>query len=140
MAVDCRDRLQRVLRAIHAQPARDGSLDDLADVAALSRVHFHRVFAAMTGETPAEALRRIRLNAPGHALVQGTAPVALVARTVGHGDPVAFSRALRAAYGLTPGAFRRRGQAMVLESKPCKEACPCSLSRSHPNRPGRRWA
>lgn len=124
MAVDYRDRLQRVLGAIHAQTARDWSLDDLADVAALSRFHFHRVFTAMSGETPAEALRRIRLNAAAHALVQGVAPVAFVARSVGYGDPVAFTRAFRAAYGLTPGAFRRRGQAMVLDSKTLQGGLP----------------
>ena len=136
MAVDYRDRLQRVLGAIHAEPARDWSLDDLADVAALSRFHFHRVFAAMTGETPAETLRRIRLNAAAHLLVREGAPVASVAHSVGYGDAVAFSRAFRAAYGLTPGAFRRRGQAMVLEAKTLQGGLPMFpvLITDHPAR------
>ena len=44
-------RLLRVIDDIHANPAGDLSLDALADVAALSRFRFHRVFRAMTGET-----------------------------------------------------------------------------------------
>lgn len=110
MTIDYRARLARVYSALHADLVRDLSLDDLADLAALSRFHFHRVFAAMTGETVAEARRRIRLNAAAHALVQTGAPVAEIGRAHGYGDAAAFGRAFRAAYGLSPAAFRRRGQ------------------------------
>ncbi|MEO5619329.1 MAG: AraC family transcriptional regulator, partial [Cypionkella sp.] len=41
-------RLLRVLDYIHDNPAGDLTLDALAEVAALSRFHFHRVFHAMT--------------------------------------------------------------------------------------------
>lgn len=117
MAVNYKDRLQRVLTAMHLQPAADLDLDQLADIAALSRFHFHRLFTAMTGETPAEALRRIRLNKAAHALVQGRLDVAAIGRSVGYADPVAFGRAFRLAYGVTPTAFRRRGQAMALQAR-----------------------
>lgn len=112
MAVNYKDRLLRVLAAMHADPAAELSLDRMADIAALSRFHFHRVFTAMSGETPAEALRRIRLNLAAHALAKGAEPVAEVARAVGYTDPAIFRRAFRAAYGLSPSAFRQRGQAL----------------------------
>ncbi|MFT5345881.1 MAG: AraC family transcriptional regulator, partial [Dinoroseobacter sp.] len=48
-------RLRRVLAYIHDNPAGDLSLDTLADVAAMSRFHWHRVFHGMTGETCAAA-------------------------------------------------------------------------------------
>lgn len=60
MANDYERRLMRVLDYIHDNPAGDLSLDALADVAALSRFHFHRVFRAMTGQTVAQAVRRLR--------------------------------------------------------------------------------
>jgi len=44
-------RILRVLAYIHDNPTADLSLDRLADVAAMSRFHWHRVFRAMTGET-----------------------------------------------------------------------------------------
>lgn len=109
MASDYRDRLTRVYDRIHADPAADLSLDELADVAALSRFHFHRVFAAMTGETVAQAVRRIRLNLAAHALVRTNAPVARIARDHGYPDPPSFARAFRAAYGQSPAAFRSAG-------------------------------
>ena len=43
-------RLLRVISYIHDNPAGDLSLDTLADVAAMSRFHWHRVFSAMMGE------------------------------------------------------------------------------------------
>lgn len=112
MAVDYRARLKRVYAAIHGDPAREHSLDELADLAALSRFHFHRVFAAMTGATLAEAVRRIRLNGAAHALVASRAPVAEVGRAHGYPVPASFTRAFRAAYGMTPGQFRARRQAL----------------------------
>ena len=48
------NRMIRVLDHIHDNPAGDLSLDALADVAAMSRFHWHRVFRAITGETAAQ--------------------------------------------------------------------------------------
>lgn len=75
-------RLIRVLDYIHDNPAGDLSLDALADVAALSRFHFHRVFHALMGETAAQAVRRMRMYRASVALVQTTAPLAKIARAL----------------------------------------------------------
>ena len=47
------DRILRVIDYIHAHADEDLSLDQLADVAAFSRFHWHRVFAAIMGAPPA---------------------------------------------------------------------------------------
>lgn len=62
------NRILRVLDHIYANAGDDLSLDNLADVAALSRFHFHRMFHAVTGETVAGAVRRIRMNRAAHLL------------------------------------------------------------------------
>lgn len=103
------DRLRRVVQHIHDNPAGDLSLDALADVAALSRFHWHRVFAAMTGETCAQAVRRIRAHKAAHWLVQTDWPVPVIARRSGHRSVRSFARAFRAQYGVTPAAFRAAG-------------------------------
>jgi AraC family transcriptional regulator len=103
-------RILRVLDHIHDNPAGDLSLDALADVAALSRFHWHRLFRAVTGETVAQAVRRIRLDKASVALVQTDAPVAEVARSVGYDSADSFARAFREGFGTTPAAFRRRGE------------------------------
>lgn len=103
-------RLLRVIDHIHAHPAGDLSLDALADVAALSRFHFHRVFHAMTGETAAEAVRRVRMHRAACWLVQTGWPVTDVARRAGYPGVKSFARTFAAHYGLSPSAFRKRGE------------------------------
>jgi AraC family transcriptional regulator len=110
MANDYERRLQRVVDHIHDHPAGDLSLDALADVAALSRFHFHRVYTAIVGETAANTVRRMRLHRAAVALVQGTDPVAVIAKRVGYPNQVSFTRAFSGHYGLTPAAFRNRGE------------------------------
>ena len=70
MANDTERRVLRVLEHIHANPAADLSLDALADVAAMSRFHWHRLFRAVTGETAAQTVRRMRMHraAVAHAV------------------------------------------------------------------------
>jgi AraC family transcriptional regulator len=109
MGINYEDRLLRVVRYIHDNPAGDLSLDKLADVAALSRFHWHRVFLAMTGETCAEAVRRIRLQRAAFWLVQTEDPVPAIAARVGYDNPQSFSRAFRETFNTSPVAFRRAG-------------------------------
>jgi AraC family transcriptional regulator len=103
-------RLLRVLDYIHDHPDGDLSLDRLADVAAMSRFHWHRVFRGMTGETCAQAVRRIRLHRAACRLVQSDCPVAEVATAVGIPNVQSFTRMFGTAYGMSPVAFRNRGE------------------------------
>jgi len=109
MAGSYEKRLMRVLEYIHANPAGDLSLDKLADVAAMSRFHWHRVFHAMTGETCAQATRRIRLHRAACWLVQTDDPVAEVAKNSGYPSAQSFTRAFGEVFGMSPGKFRKRG-------------------------------
>lgn len=105
-------RLLRVIDHIHANPAGDLSLDALADVAALSRFHFHRIFRTMTGETVAEAVRRVRMHRAAGWLVHTRDPVAAIATRVGYPGEKSLARAFAAHYGRTPAAFRKQGEAL----------------------------
>jgi AraC family transcriptional regulator len=95
---------------IHDNPTGDLSLDALADVAALSRFHFHRIWRAIYGETAAQTVRRMRLHRAAVALVHGTAPMARIAADVGYPNLSSFARAFTDAYGTPPSAFRARGE------------------------------
>jgi AraC family transcriptional regulator len=83
-------------------------LDRLADVAALSRWHFLRIYREMTGETTAGTVRRLRLHRAAVELVQRDTPLAKVARRAGYGSLAAFARAFAADYGAPPGTYRLR--------------------------------
>ncbi len=112
MATSYEDRILRVLTYIHDHPDGDLSLDALADVAAMSRFHWHRVFRALTGETCAQAVRRIRLHRAAFQLVRSENPVSDIAQAVGYPNPNSFIRAFTEAYGRSPVAFRKAGQSL----------------------------
>ncbi|WP_172299051.1 GyrI-like domain-containing protein [Pseudoruegeria sp. HB172150] len=124
MAADYEKRLLRVLDYIHEHPDGDLSLDALAEVAAMSRFHWHRVFHAVTGETCLRAVRRLRLNRAAGWLVQTDWPIAEVAKRAGYPNVQSFTRIFAEAYGLTPGAFRNRGELRLPLLKPEKGTYP----------------
>ena len=109
MATNYENRVLRVLAFIHDNPAGDLSLDALADVAAMSRFHWHRVFRALTGETCAQAVRRIRLHHAATLLVRSDQAISDIAVSVGYPNPTSFARAFSEAYGSSPAAFRKAG-------------------------------
>lgn len=106
---DYSNRMDRVILHIRDHLDGDLSLDALADVAALSRFHFHRVFAAMTGETVADCVRRARMNRAAVLIAMSNRPLPRIARDVGYPDADSFARAFRAAFGVTPGRMRKAG-------------------------------
>src|SRR5262245_699347 len=99
-------RLERVFRwlADHLDDTLD--LAQLADVAAMSPYHFHRIYHAMQGETAAETVRRLRLHRAAVELITGELPVPRIARRAGYGSQEAFTRAFKAAYGVPPARYR----------------------------------
>jgi AraC family transcriptional regulator len=103
-------RLLRVFDHIHDNAGGDLSLDTLSDIAAMSRFHWHRVFRAMTGETLAQAVRRIRMHRASYLMVMTDAPLAQIAVQVGMPNASSFRRLFTEQFSMTPAAFRKRGE------------------------------
>lgn len=108
--VSYEERLNRVLSYIYENLDEDLTLDQLADIACMSRYHWHRIFRAMTGETLSGIVRRMRLNQAANALVQGNDPIRTIAEQVGYQNLSSFSRAFKRAHGFSPDEFRRNGK------------------------------
>lgn len=104
-------------------------LDALARAAALSPLHFHRIFRGMVGETPLELHRRIRLERAARALVgdgRDDAPlITRIAFDAGYETHESFTRAFRQAYGSSPSEFRER-------ARQARRAPPASAYRRLP--------
>lgn len=109
MPLSYEQRVLRVLQYIHDNPADDLSLDALAEVGLTSRFHWHRVFQALTGETCAQAVRRIRLSLAANRLINDTATVADIAANFGYPNIQSFTRAFNDRFGVPPAAFRKAG-------------------------------
>jgi AraC family transcriptional regulator len=103
-------RIERVADYIYAHCGEDFGIDDLADVAAFSRFHFHRVFASVTGETVSDFVKRIRLQRAASLLTSRPAdPVTEVAMAAGFSSPSVFARAFKERFGVTASEWRRLG-------------------------------
>ncbi|MBB5788532.1 AraC family transcriptional regulator [Jiangella mangrovi] len=95
---------------ILAEPAADWSIERLSREAAMSRATFLRRFARGTGMTVGAFLTQARLMAAADLLDSTGLTVAAVAMRVGYRSESAFTRAFRAAMGVTPARFRRAQQ------------------------------
>jgi AraC family transcriptional regulator len=81
------------------------SLEELAGVADLSPFHFQRMFRVSHGLTPAAYLEDLRVEEAKRRMRRGDG-LADIAAACGWCHQSAFTRAFRAATGLTPGAWR----------------------------------
>ncbi|MGV3617870.1 MAG: helix-turn-helix domain-containing protein [Fimbriimonas sp.] len=78
---------------------------ELADRAAYSRHHFHRVFLRIMGETPGEMRRRLLLERAAWMLLKEGASATDAAFDVGFGSLEGFGRAFRRAFGILPSRY-----------------------------------
>ncbi len=101
-------RVTRVVRAIEGASAGDLGLSRLADWAGLSPYHFLRTFRRLTGLTPHQYVRRVRLRSAAMRLAGEKAKVIDIAYESGFGDVSNFNRAFRDEFGASPLAYRRR--------------------------------
>jgi transcriptional regulator GlxA family with amidase domain len=100
------DRVQNALTFARRKLDEDLSVERLAEAARLSPRQFSRVFRAETGQSPARAIERLRLEAARFRLEQGRLPVATVAEITGFGDRERMRRAFLRVVGQTPRAVR----------------------------------
>ena len=101
------DRIERVQAHIHDHLDDPLDLDTLAEIACLSRFHWTRIYQAMTGESPVDTVRRLRLDRAARDLVRGERDIHRLALKAGYGSQAAFTRAFSSAFGQSPAAFVR---------------------------------
>ncbi len=101
------DRIRRAL--IHAKENLRNSLsvEELAEAASLSPRQFSRVFREETGQSPAKAVERLRLEAAKVMMEEGRHPIETVARETGFADRDRMRRAFLRFFGQPPQSLRR---------------------------------
>jgi transcriptional regulator GlxA family with amidase domain len=104
------DRIQQALVHARSNLGAEMTVEQLAAVASLSPRQFSRLFLAETGQTPAKAVEKLRVEAARLLLQEGAHPIEVVAQQTGFHDSERMRRAFIRVYGQPPQAVRRNGK------------------------------
>jgi signal transduction histidine kinase/DNA-binding response OmpR family regulator/streptogramin lyase len=74
----------------------------LADEVSMSRRNLERKLTSLTGESPADIIKRIRLNRASVLLKQKFGNISEISLEVGFSNPAYFSKCFRKQFGITP--------------------------------------
>ena len=96
------------LKLIDDDPARDWSMQSLAQHVHSNPDYLARTFSAVAGLPPMAYLRRRRLELATSLLANSEHPVGEVGNLVGWPDANYFTRRFRAEFGLSPSTYRSR--------------------------------
>jgi AraC family transcriptional regulator len=107
MKNDFPDRIERIVAYLNQQVEATHSLQDLARIADISPFHFHRVYRAVTGETPFGTVRRLRMLRALVMLKDTERSITEIAFDVGFESPQAFSRVFKTMVGCSATEARQ---------------------------------
>ncbi|MFT9408279.1 GlxA family transcriptional regulator [Acetobacter fabarum] len=104
------DRIRMALAFARDHLVEPLPIERLAEAARLSVRQFGRAFRSQTGETPARAVERLRVEAACVRLQSGSEPIEQIAKSVGFSDPERMRRAFVKLHGHPPQTIRRAGR------------------------------
>ena len=93
---------------INVHLADDLSLSVLADQAGMSERSFSRHYAEATGQTPARAIERLRVEGARHLLSDSRVPIKRIAQRCGFGSEETMRRSFLRLLTVTPQDYRSR--------------------------------
>jgi len=101
------DRVQTALDFAKRNLKADLSVETLAEAAHLSPRQFSRVFREETGQSPAKAIERLRVEAARLMIETTRHPIDVVARETGFGDRERMRQSFLRAFGQPPQTIKR---------------------------------
>lgn len=142
-------KIGRALRRIENEFNTRLSAEALAEEACMCLTSFHENFRAVTGSTPLQYLKSLRLNTARVLMVRDGISAAVASGRVGYESPSQFSREFKRQFGKTPAQFARDSTAVEFHGYPeviperhvgpgrpdrlthRPDASNCSAARSH---------
>lgn len=83
-------------------------IEDLASAVCLGRTVFYNKVKTMTGTSPVELLRHLRIQRAEDMIAQTSEPFSQIAYAVGFSDPKYFGKCFKKQTGLTPSEYREQ--------------------------------
>ncbi len=104
--------LERVMTVINKNLGNaDLNVNTIADEVGISRVHLHRKMKELTGQTPHDFIRNIRMKKAANLLSGGNMNVSEVMYACGFSNAASFSTVFKKMYGLSPRDYMNEHQA-----------------------------
>lgn len=99
--------LQRVEKYLeHNLSNSDLAMQDLVDATATSRTIFYKRLKSLTGLSPVDYVRRLRIETSKSLLLMSQDSLSIIAYKVGFSDPKYFSKCFRTQVGMSPLEYR----------------------------------
>jgi transcriptional regulator GlxA family with amidase domain len=105
------DRVQSALAYAKRNLTSPLTVEQLAQAAHLSPRQFSRAFRAETGQSPAKAIEKLRVETARLMLEQSRHPIDVIARQTGFADRDRMRRAFLRVFGQQPQVIRRNVRA-----------------------------
>ena len=103
--------LERVMSVInHNLGNAELSVDRIADEVGISRVHLHRKMKELTGQTPHDFIRNIRMKKAATLLASADMNVSEVMYACGFSNAASFSTVFKKMYGMSPREYMSEHQ------------------------------
>ena len=100
--------LERIMECINKNLNNsDLSVDMIADTVGISRVHLHRKMKDLTGQTPHDFIRNIRLKKAAQLLANQGMNVTEVMYACGFANSASFSTVFKKFYGMSPRDYMK---------------------------------
>lgn len=114
---DYTQRINKVVAYINDHLDESLDLKTLAEVAALSEFHFHRVFKALKGESIGAHISRLRIESAARLLRYSALSIEDIAFNIGYEAPAALSKAFKNQYGITPTKYRTNKDIYIMKKE-----------------------
>jgi len=109
--------VERVILDMRSCLEKPLSLDEMSEIAHLSRYHFNRVFRRVTGISPRKFLATLRLEHAERLLLTTTLTITEVCFETGYSSLGTFTSHFTTLVGVTPSQWRRLPAAMERSSE-----------------------
>ena len=103
--------MKRVMKAINENMDNpDMSVESIADEVGLSRVHFYRKMKEMTGQSPRDFIKYVRIKEAARLLSEKNYDITGVSVATGFKSLSSFSATFKSLYGITPSEWMKKAR------------------------------
>ena len=110
-------RINKVVAYINNHLDETLDLKTLANEAALSDFHFHRIFKALKGEAIGGYITRLRLEATARLLRYTALTIEEIAFNIGYETSASLSKTFKKQYGISPTEYRTNKDTYIMKKE-----------------------